>query len=93
MKHNKSAGWRYTKQIIMENTTESKKWLGIAIRRHERHMKGTEPTTGTNGEISQKLMMEEMEYAMKSLVDGWVVTTLWYDQNIDKFPDKPSGGM
>ena len=51
-------------------------------------MKGTEPT----GEISQKLMMEEMKYAQKSLVDGWVVTTSWYDQNITKFPDKPSSG-
>ena len=76
----------------MENTTEAKKWLAIAIRRHERHMKGTEPTTGTDGEISQKLMMEEMKYAQKSLVDGWVVTTSWYDQNITKFPDKPSSG-
>lgn len=76
----------------MENTTEAKKWLGIAIHRHERHMAKQEPTTGTDGEISQKLMMEEMNYAMKSLVDGWVVTTSWYDKNITKFPDKPSSG-
>lgn len=59
----------------MENVTEAKKWLGIAIRRHERHMEGTEPTTGTDGEISQKLMMEEMKYAQKSLVYGLVLTT------------------
>ena len=51
-------------------------------------MKGTEPT----GETSQKLMMEEMKYAQKALVDGYVVTTLWYDANIGKFPDKPSSG-
>ena len=76
----------------MENVKDAKKWLGIAIRRHERHMKGTEPTTGDNGEISQRLMMEEMKYAQKSLTDGLVVTTLWYDQNITKFPDKPSSG-
>jgi hypothetical protein len=76
----------------MENTTESKKWLGIAIRRHERHMKGTEPTTGTDGQISQKLMMEEMKYALKALVDGYVITSIWYDDNIKKFPDKPSSG-
>jgi len=72
----------------MENVTEAKKWLGIAIRRHERHMKGTEPT----GETSQKLMMEEMKYAQKALVDGYVVTSLWYDANISTYPDKPSSG-
>lgn len=74
----------------MENTTESKKWLNIAIRRHERHMAGKEPTTGADGTISQTLMMEEMKYALKALVDGYVVTTTWYDNNIGKFPDKPS---
>jgi hypothetical protein len=51
-------------------------------------MKGTEPT----GETSQKLMMEEMKYALKSLVEGWVVTTSWYDANITAYPDKPSSG-
>lgn len=74
----------------MENSSEAKKWLNIAIRRHSRHMDGKEPTTGADGEISQKLMMEEMEYALKSLTDGWVVTTIWYDKNVLKFPDKPS---
>lgn len=75
----------------MEDTTNAKNWLGIAIRRHERHMNGTEPTTGTDGEISQKLMMEEMKYAQKSLMDGLVLATLWYYQNVTKFPDKTSG--
>ena len=77
----------------MENTTESKKWMSIAIRRHERHMSGTEPTTGNGGEISQKLMMEEMKYAQKSLSGRMVETSVWYDMNITKFPDKHSGGM
>lgn len=72
----------------MENEIDVKKWLGIAIRRHERHMNGTEPTTGIDGEISQKLMMEEMSYAQRILVNGWVVKSLWYSQNITKFPDK-----
>lgn len=72
----------------MENIEESKKWLGIAIRRHERHMAGKEPTTGADGEISQKLMMEEMKYALDDLEKGWVVTSAWYDANISKFPDK-----
>lgn len=74
----------------MKNNTEAEKWLQIAIRRHERHMAGKEPTTGVNGEISQKLMMEEMKYALKSLTDGRVVTTIWYDRNIVNFPDKSS---
>lgn len=72
------------------NVDDAKEWLSTAIRRHERHMAGKEPTTGSDGEISQKLMMEEMQYALKSLIDGWVVTTAWYDQNVAIFPDKPS---
>lgn len=64
----------------------STEWLKIAIRRHERHMAGDEPTTGKDGDISQKLMMEEMKYALKALVDGWVVTTFWYDTNVIKLP-------
>ena len=72
----------------MENTEEAKFWLEIAIRRHERHMNGTEPTEGTDGEISQKLMMEEMMYALKSLENGYAVTSLWYDKNIKELPDK-----
>lgn len=70
----------------------SKEWLGIAIKRHERHMAGKEPTTGKDGGVSQKLMMEEMKYALEALVEGGVVTTTWYDNNIDKFPDK-AGSM
>lgn len=69
---------------------EAKQWLGIAIRRHERHMAGKEPTTGADGEISQKLMMEEMKYALESLTDGAAVTSSWYDKNVGKFPDRKS---
>lgn len=71
------------------NIEESKNWLKIAIRRHERHMSGKEPTIGVNGEISQRLMMEEMIYALKTLEKGYVVTGNWYDNNIKKFPDQP----
>lgn len=73
----------------MDNADEAKKWLQIAIRRHERHMAGKEPTTGGEGEISQKLMMEEMKYALDAIVKGWAITSLWYDSNIVKFPDTP----
>lgn len=79
---------------MAENVTAAKKWIDIAIRRHERHMAGKEPTTGSEGEISQKLMMEEMKYTKKNLEGNYVTTTYFYDANIGKFPDKPlSGGM
>lgn len=68
----------------------SKEWLQIAIRRHERHMAGDEPTDGKDGEISQKLMMEEMKYALDALMGKLIVTSLWYDENIDKFSDQES---
>lgn len=72
---------------------DAKKWLQIAIRRHERHMAGKEPTSGKDGEISQRLMMEEMKYALASMGDSDAVTTFWYDENIDKFPDKQDKKM
>lgn len=71
----------------------SEKWLQIAIRRHERHMAGKEPTTGKEGDISQRLMMEEMKFALAALETGYVVTTNWYDDNVGKFPDKQGSGM
>ena len=67
---------------------EAIKWLGIAIRRHERHMAGEEPTTGKDGEISQRLMMEEMKYSMKLLNGADGPQIKWYQDNIDKFPDR-----
>ena len=70
----------------------SEKWLWIAIKRHERHMDGKEPTSGADGEISQKLMMEEMKYALKALTNDKVSPSAWYDSNIGKFPDK-AGSM
>ena len=73
--------------------TAAKKWIDIAIRRHERHMAGKEPTTGADGEISQKLMMEEMVYSKKNLDGTFITTSYWYDANVKKFPDKPSSGM
>lgn len=42
-------------------------WLNRAIARHERHMNGTEPTTGPAGEASQQKMMDEMRAAAKAL--------------------------
>lgn len=77
----------------MQNTEQSKYWLNIAIRRHQRHMDGLEPTSGKDGEISQMLMMEEMQYALDALVIGLAISTIWYDQNAANFPDKPASKM
>lgn len=77
----------------MANLDEAENWLEIAIRRHSRHMNGEEPTSGAEGEISQKLMMQEMKYALKALTDGMVTTTMWYDANIKKYPDKMGTAM
>lgn len=73
---------------MKDNMDEAIKWLEKAINRHERHMMGEEPTTGNDGEISQKLMMEEMKYAMKLLMGGTGPQVKWYQDNIDKFPAK-----
>lgn len=69
---------------------EAIKWLAKAIRRHERHMMGEEPTIGKDGEISQRLMMEEMKYSMKLLMGGKGDQIQWYKDNISKFPAKKS---
>lgn len=70
------------------NMHKAEKWLKTAIDRHERHMMGDEPTTGKDGEISQKLMMEEMKMAYKALFTDDVNETAWYKANVGKF-----GGM
>lgn len=72
---------------MLYDKMSAKNWLSKAIQRHERHMSGKEPTTGGDGEISQKLMMEEMKYALKAL-DGEVSPTDWYTKNVKKFPQK-----
>lgn len=45
------------------NVAEAKRWLKKAIARHDRHLKGTEPTD----EESQMKMMTEMRRALKAL--------------------------
>jgi hypothetical protein len=63
----------------------AEKWLEMAIKRHERHMNGSEPVSGKEGEISQMLMMDEMKNAMKALMrDEEVESSSWYDDNMDK---------
>lgn len=74
------------------NENDAKTWINIAIRRHERHMQGEEPTAGNDGKISQKLMMEEMKYTLQILEGNFTETTDWYQDNIGKFPDSDSNG-
>lgn len=66
------------------NINESKKWLKKAIDRHERHMMGDEPTTGKDGEVSQKLLMEEMKMAYKALFTDEVTESNFYKSNVNK---------
>lgn len=42
-------------------------WLEKAIALHEKHMAGTAPTTGKDGEKSQQTMMDKMKKALASL--------------------------
>lgn len=46
---------------------EARKQLRMAIELHEKHMKGTAPTTGPAGMRSQQEMMEMMKRAMAAL--------------------------
>lgn len=64
-------------------------WLQKAIDRHERHMMGSEPTDGEMGAISQRLMMEEMMYAMKTMNSNEDINpTKWYQDNMNKMEMK-----
>jgi ATP-dependent Clp protease protease subunit len=45
----------------------AKEWLQEAIDLHEKHMNGTEPTTGPDGEKSQHLMMDQMQNSMDAM--------------------------
>ena len=45
-------------------------WLKKAIALHEKHMAGTAPTTGKDGEKSQQLMMDQMRAALAALGGG-----------------------
>ena len=46
---------------------KARRYLADAIALHERHMNGTEPTTGPAGEKSQAEMMRLMQQAYEAL--------------------------
>lgn len=66
-----------------EKNKIAQKWLKKAIERHKRHMDGDEPTTGENGMVSQKLMMEEMKYAMTAMDGEEVKPSAWYNEHMN----------
>ena len=49
---------------------EAKKQLEAAIKLHAAHMSGDEPTTGADGEKSQKKLMDQIEAAYRALGSG-----------------------
>lgn len=55
-------------QLMSDGVKEAVSWLKKAIALHEKHMNGSAPTTGKEGEKSQMLMMEQMENALAALV-------------------------
>lgn len=65
----------------MKKELDAKQWLNLAIKRHELHMAGKEPTTGKDGEISQMLMMNEMKAAYKVIDGGTTTANDFYYEN------------
>lgn len=55
---------------LQDGAKEAVAWLKKAIALHEKHMNGSAPTTGKEGEKSQMLMMEQMKNALAELGGG-----------------------
>lgn len=55
---------------LEDGAKEAAAWLKKAIALHEKHMNGSAPTTGKEGEKSQMLMMEQMKNALAELEGG-----------------------
>lgn len=55
---------------LQDGAKEAAAWLKKAIALHEKHMNGSAPTTGKEGEKSQMLMMEQMKNALAELGGG-----------------------
>lgn len=49
------------------NIEKASKWLKAAIALHEKHMDGSEPTTGKAGGNSQQKLMDMMMSALSAL--------------------------
>lgn len=55
---------------LHDGAKEAAAWLKKAIALHEKHMNGSAPTTGKEGEKSQMFMMEQMKNALAELEGG-----------------------
>ena len=55
---------------LQDGAKEAAAWLKKTIALHEKHMNGSAPTTGKEGEKSQMLMMEQMKNALAELEGG-----------------------
>ena len=64
---NEIPGKPLKRALLGHNDSQARASLRQAIARHERHMAGTEPTTGPDGEKSQQKMMDEMREALNGL--------------------------
>lgn len=66
---------------LQDGAKEAAAWLKKAIALHEKHMNGSAPTTGKEGEKSQMLMMEQMKNALSELESGSSGKSMKMDQS------------
>lgn len=66
--------------LTTDGAAEAIAWLKKAIALHKKHMDGTAPTTGSDGEKSQMLMMTQMKNALSELESGSSGKSMKMDQ-------------
>lgn len=67
--------------LTTDGAAEAIAWLKKAIALHKKHMDGTAPTTGSDGEKSQMLMMTQMKNALSELESGSSGKSMKMDQS------------
>ncbi|MFX4084490.1 DUF2213 domain-containing protein [Sphingobium yanoikuyae] len=67
--------------LTTDGVAEAIAWLKKAIALHKKHMDGTAPTTGSDGEKSQMLMMTQMKNALSELESGSSGKSMKMDQS------------
>lgn len=71
---------------LQDGAKEAAAWLKKAIALHEKHMNGSAPTTGKEGEKSQMLMMEQMKNALAELEGGDMKSGMESGMKMDCYP-------
>lgn len=71
---------------LQDGAKEAAAWLKKAIALHEKHMNGSAPTTGKEGEKSQMLMMEQMKNALAELEGGDMKSGMKSGMKMDCYP-------